>query len=112
MDGSAASFVFMLQQAGLEEQGAPKKFIRVKKPVEIREGQGAAEKWARLEPYHGFKLDFLLSSTTRLLMELLKEPRWISARYLMCATWHGHELSALCKMLRLCATWGWCAAVR
>ena len=60
MDGSAASFVFMLQQAGLEEQGAPKKFIRVKKPVEIREGQGAAEKWARLEPYHGFKLDFFI----------------------------------------------------
>ena len=60
MDGSAASFVFLLQQAGLEEQSAAKKFIRVLKPVEIREGQGAAEKWARLEPFHGFRLNFFI----------------------------------------------------
>jgi UDP-3-O-[3-hydroxymyristoyl] N-acetylglucosamine deacetylase len=60
MDGSAASFVFLLQQAGLQEQNAPKKFIRIKKPVEVREGQGAQEKWARLEPYHGFKLRFFI----------------------------------------------------
>ncbi|MBS1188015.1 MAG: UDP-3-O-acyl-N-acetylglucosamine deacetylase [Burkholderiaceae bacterium] len=60
MDGSSASFVFLLQQAGLEEQNTPKKFIRVKKPIEIREGEGANEKWARLEPYHGFKLDFFI----------------------------------------------------
>lgn len=60
MDGSAASFVFLLQQAGLQEQEAPKKFIRVKKPVEVREGQGANEKWARLEPYDGFKLKFFI----------------------------------------------------
>jgi len=60
MDGSAASFVFLLQQAGLEEQNAAKKYIRVKKPVEIREGKGANEKWARLEPYEGFRLDFFI----------------------------------------------------
>ena len=60
MDGSAATFVYLLQQAGLEEQNTPKKFIRVKKLVEIREGEGANEKWARLEPYHGFKLDFFI----------------------------------------------------
>ncbi|GIZ50946.1 UDP-3-O-acyl-N-acetylglucosamine deacetylase [Noviherbaspirillum aridicola] len=60
MDGSAASFVFLLQQAGLEEQNAPKRFIRVKKPVEVREGSGAQEKWARLEPYDGFKLRFFI----------------------------------------------------
>ncbi|MEA5098518.1 MAG: UDP-3-O-acyl-N-acetylglucosamine deacetylase [Burkholderiaceae bacterium] len=60
MDGSAATFVFLLQQAGLEEQNAAKKFIRVKKPIEIREGKGANEKWARLEPFHGFKLDFFI----------------------------------------------------
>ena len=60
MDGSAASFVFMLQQAGLEEQHAMKKFIRIKKPVEIREGEGDAAKWARLEPHHGFKLSFFI----------------------------------------------------
>lgn len=60
MDGSAASFVFLLQQAGLEELDAPKRFIRVKKPVEVREGEGAKEKWARLEPYDGFKLKFFI----------------------------------------------------
>lgn len=60
MDGSASSFVYLLQQAGLEEQNAAKKFIRVKKAVEIREGQGATEKWARLEPFNGFKLNFFI----------------------------------------------------
>jgi UDP-3-O-[3-hydroxymyristoyl] N-acetylglucosamine deacetylase len=60
MDGSASSFVFLLQQAGLEEQGTAKKFIRIKKPVEVREGKGEQEKWARLEPYNGFKLKFFI----------------------------------------------------
>ena len=60
MDGSATSFVFLLQQAGLEEQGAAKKFIRVKKSVEVREGQGDKEKWARLDPFDGFKLKFFI----------------------------------------------------
>jgi len=58
LDGSAASFVFLLQSAGIEVQKAPKRFIRVKKPVEIREGQGPSLKGARLEPYHGYKLSF------------------------------------------------------
>jgi len=60
MDGSASSFVFLLQQAGLHEQDAPKRFIRVKKPVEVREGEGDKLKWARLEPYNGFKLKFFI----------------------------------------------------
>jgi len=60
MDGSASSFVFLLQQAGVQEQGAAKKFIRVLKPVEVRQGSGANEKWARLTPYDGFKLDFFI----------------------------------------------------
>jgi len=54
MDGSASPFVLLLQQAGLEEQAAPKRFLRVKKSVEVRDG----DKWARLEPYEGFKLSF------------------------------------------------------
>ena len=58
LDGSAASFVFLLQSAGIELQNAPKRFIRVLKTVEIREGEGAALKWARLEPFHGYKLSF------------------------------------------------------
>jgi len=58
LDGSAASFVFLLQSAGIELQNAPRRFIRLLKPVEVREGQGATQKWARLEPYHGYKLSF------------------------------------------------------
>ena len=58
LDGSAASFVFLLQSAGIQLQNAPKRFLRVKKAVEIREGEGAALKWARLEPFHGYKLSF------------------------------------------------------
>ncbi len=60
MDGSASSFVFLIQQGGLQEQEAARKFIRVLKPVEIREGTGKSEKWARLEPYDGFKLHFFI----------------------------------------------------
>jgi UDP-3-O-[3-hydroxymyristoyl] N-acetylglucosamine deacetylase len=58
LDGSAASFVFLLQSAGVVEQDAPKRFVRVLKPVEVREGEGAALKWARLDPYHGYRLSF------------------------------------------------------
>ena len=58
LDGSASSFVFLLQSAGIQPQAAPRRFIRVTKPVEVREGEGADAKWARLEPYHGYKLSF------------------------------------------------------
>ena len=58
LDGSASSFVFLLQSAGIVEQNAPKRFIRVLKAVEVREGEGANAKWARLEPHHGYKLSF------------------------------------------------------
>jgi UDP-3-O-[3-hydroxymyristoyl] N-acetylglucosamine deacetylase len=58
LDGSASSFVFLLQSAGIVEQNAPKRFIRVLKTVEVREGEGANVKWARLDPHHGYKLNF------------------------------------------------------
>jgi UDP-3-O-[3-hydroxymyristoyl] N-acetylglucosamine deacetylase len=58
MDGSAASFVFLLQSAGIVMQDAPKRFLRVKRPIEIKEGEGPSLKWARLEPYEGYKLAF------------------------------------------------------
>jgi UDP-3-O-[3-hydroxymyristoyl] N-acetylglucosamine deacetylase len=54
MDGSAAPFVFLIQSAGIEEQAAPKRFIRIQRPVEVREG----DKWARFSPFDGFKVDF------------------------------------------------------
>ena len=58
LDGSASSFVFLLQSAGVVEQKAPKRFIRVLKSVQVTEGEGQNIKWARLEPYHGYKLSF------------------------------------------------------
>jgi UDP-3-O-[3-hydroxymyristoyl] N-acetylglucosamine deacetylase len=58
LDGSSASFVFLLQSAGIELQKAPRRFIRVIDTVEVREGEGENLKWARLSPYHGFKLSF------------------------------------------------------
>ena len=58
LDGSAASFVFLLQSAGVQLQNAPKRFVRIKRMVEVREGEGHQLKWARLEPYHGYKLRF------------------------------------------------------
>jgi UDP-3-O-[3-hydroxymyristoyl] N-acetylglucosamine deacetylase len=58
LDGSAASFIFLLQSAGIELQNAPKRFLRVTKAVEVREGEGGTLKWARLEPFHGYKLSF------------------------------------------------------
>ena len=58
LDGSSSSFVFLLQSAGVELQKAPKRFIRIKSPIEVREGEGQNLKWARFDPYHGFKLRF------------------------------------------------------
>ena len=58
LDGSAATFVFLLESAGIESQAVPRRFLRVLKPVEIREGEGKAEKWARLDPHHGYTLSF------------------------------------------------------
>ena len=58
LDGSAASFLFLLQNAGVVWQDAPRRFIRVTHPVEIRDGEGASARWARLESYHGYRLNF------------------------------------------------------
>ncbi len=54
MDGSAGPFVFLLQSAGIEEQAAPKRFVRIKKSITVRED----DKWARFEPFDGFKVGF------------------------------------------------------
>jgi UDP-3-O-[3-hydroxymyristoyl] N-acetylglucosamine deacetylase len=57
MDGSAGPFVFLLQSAGIEEQNAAKRFIRVKKTIRVEDG----DKWAELHPYNGFKVNFEIS---------------------------------------------------
>src|SRR5689334_6375057 len=56
MDGSAGPFVFLLQSAGIIEQDAPKRYLKIVSPVEVRDG----DKWARFEPFDGFKLDFTI----------------------------------------------------
>jgi UDP-3-O-[3-hydroxymyristoyl] N-acetylglucosamine deacetylase len=58
LDGSASPFVFLIQSAGIEEQPVAKKFIRVKRPIEVRESDQSGDKWARFEPYEGFRLSF------------------------------------------------------
>ena len=54
MDGSAGPFVFLLQSAGIEEQKAPKRFIRILESLQVEDG----DKWARFDPYDGFKVNF------------------------------------------------------
>jgi UDP-3-O-[3-hydroxymyristoyl] N-acetylglucosamine deacetylase len=54
MDGSAGPFVFLLQSAGIEEQNAPKKYIKIKKKIKVDDG----DKWASFEPFDGFKVGF------------------------------------------------------
>jgi UDP-3-O-[3-hydroxymyristoyl] N-acetylglucosamine deacetylase len=54
MDGSAGPFVFLVQSAGIQEQNAPKGFIRIKRKVKVKEG----DKWASFEPFEGFKVSF------------------------------------------------------
>ncbi|MBX2886307.1 MAG: UDP-3-O-acyl-N-acetylglucosamine deacetylase [Granulosicoccus sp.] len=56
MDGSAAPFVFLLQSAGIQEQSAAKRFVRIKRAVQVEDG----DKWARLEPFNGFKVKFTI----------------------------------------------------
>jgi UDP-3-O-[3-hydroxymyristoyl] N-acetylglucosamine deacetylase len=56
MDGSAGPFVFLLQSAGVIEQEAPKRYLRIRAPVEVRDG----DKWARFDPFAGFRLDFTI----------------------------------------------------
>ncbi len=56
MDGSAGPFVFLIQSAGIQEQNAPKRFIRIKKPVKVDHG----DKWVQFVPYEGFKVSFTI----------------------------------------------------
>ncbi|MDP1697219.1 MAG: UDP-3-O-acyl-N-acetylglucosamine deacetylase [Xanthomonadaceae bacterium] len=56
MDGSAGPFVFLIQSAGIEEQEAAKRFVRIRKPVQVSDG----DRWARFEPFDGFKVGFTI----------------------------------------------------
>jgi UDP-3-O-[3-hydroxymyristoyl] N-acetylglucosamine deacetylase len=56
MDGSAGPFVFLIQSAGIEEQYAAKRFLRIRRSIEVKNG----DKWARFTPYEGFKVGFTI----------------------------------------------------
>jgi UDP-3-O-[3-hydroxymyristoyl] N-acetylglucosamine deacetylase len=58
LDGSAAAYVYLLQSAGIVLQDAPKRFLRVMRPIEVREGEGARLMWARLDPHPGYRITF------------------------------------------------------
>jgi len=68
MDGSAGPFVFLIQSAGIEEQSAPKQFVRIKRPAAVEDG----DKWARLEPFDGFKVSFSIDFDHPLFDETIK----------------------------------------
>lgn len=68
MDGSAGPFVFLIQSAGIEEQPAPKRFIRIKKPIKVQDG----DKWASFEPFNGFKVTFTIDFNHPLFRQHLK----------------------------------------
>lgn len=68
MDGSAGPFVFLIQSAGIEEQSAPKQFMRIKRPMAVEDG----DKWARLEPFDGFKVSFSIDFDHPLFDETIK----------------------------------------
>lgn len=72
MDGSSGPFVFLIQSAGIEEQAALKKFIRIKRPIEVREG----DKVARLEPYEGFRVDFTIDYDHPIIQRASQESRF------------------------------------
>lgn len=106
MDGSAASFVFLLQSAGIEEQGAAKRFIRVIKPVEVRDG----DKLARLEPYFGFKLSFTIEFRHPAVDKTGRRSRSISPTPATPARSPVRAPSALPTKSRCCGRSGWRAA--
>ncbi len=63
MDGSAGPFVFLIQSAGIVEQDSPKTFIRIKRPIVVEDG----DKWARFDPFNGFKVAFTIQFDHQLL---------------------------------------------
>lgn len=73
MDGSGATFVYLIRSAGILEQPVPRRFVRVKKTIEVRDG----DKWARLEPHNGMVLDLRLLSVIRRLTRPCSMPWWI-----------------------------------
>jgi UDP-3-O-[3-hydroxymyristoyl] N-acetylglucosamine deacetylase len=99
LDGSAGPFVFLIQSAGIEEQKAPKRFLRVLKPVEYVEG----DKWVRLEPYDGFKLSFSILFNHPAIDSTGTSVTIDFAEHSYCARCRGRAPSASCRTSSSCA---------
>lgn len=110
MDGSAATFVYLLRSAGIVEQNAPKQFIRVLKTVEVREGEGRNEKWARLEPHEGYALAFSIDFRHPPSTQPPISPKSTSPPIRTCARSRAPAPSASSTKSRRCAPWAWPAA--
>ena len=110
MDGSAATFVYLLRSAGIVEQNAPKQFIRVLKPVEVREGEGRNEKWARLEPHDGFALAFSIDFRHPAIDSTANFAEIDFATHSYVRGSLAHAPSASSTKSRRCARWAWPAA--
>ena len=113
LDGSAASFVYLLQSAGIVTQDAPKRFLRVKKAVEIREGEGATLKWARLEPStataSSFEIEFnhpAVDQTGQQVVFDFSQGQY--KRDIARARTFGFSKDV--EMMRFSAAWAWAAA--
>jgi UDP-3-O-[3-hydroxymyristoyl] N-acetylglucosamine deacetylase len=96
MDGSASSFVFLLQQAGVEEQEAPRNSSACSSRWKYAKAR-AMEKWARLSPYDGFKLDFFIEFNHPAVDGTSSALPWISATSPTCTTWRAPAPLASCR---------------
>ena len=103
MDGSAGPFVFLLQSAGIEQQRAPKRFIRIRKTVRMEEG----DKWAQFDPFDGFKVNFEIEFNHPIFKRRAHAPRWISRRRPSSRKSAGRARSASCVTSRPCARAIW-----
>ncbi len=92
MDGSASPFVYLLQQAGIETQNAPKRFIRIKKPVRFEDG----DKWAEFVPFNGFRMTSKLSLITQRLNQTSNVCCLISRQKALFVRFLEHVRLALC----------------
>ena len=98
MDGSGASFVYLLHSAGIVEQKAARKFVRILKPIEVREG----DKLARLEPHEGFRLPSESRSDTPRLMRPISTPTSTFRASTTNRRWRTAAPSASCRTWKCC----------
>lgn len=103
--------MFLIQSAGIEEQPVAKKFIRIKRPIEVREHDRNGDKWARFEPYDGFRLTFSIVFNHPAIDRTGQEVTIDFAENSYAAKWLVPEHSVLCKRSSGCVKMVWLKAV-